>query len=116
MHAQTLHTYAARWAGARTEVLDGLGPGWMVQNPVRGAAALTRFCAARRPDRSTCPTLRRNSSSPLLMLSGDDRPYVVCESFRIGRGTSRNVRSLEPQRLSRLRQMAKYFRRSVRTP
>lgn len=36
------HRAAAR-AGARTEVLDGLGHWWMVQDPTRGAAALTRF-------------------------------------------------------------------------
>jgi pimeloyl-ACP methyl ester carboxylesterase len=34
---------AAARAGARTEVLDGLGHWWMVQDPTRGAAALTRF-------------------------------------------------------------------------
>jgi pimeloyl-ACP methyl ester carboxylesterase len=34
---------AAERAGARTEVLDGLGHWWMVQDPTRGAAALTRF-------------------------------------------------------------------------
>jgi pimeloyl-ACP methyl ester carboxylesterase len=34
---------AADRAGARTEVLDGLGHWWMVQDPARGAAALTRF-------------------------------------------------------------------------
>lgn len=34
---------AAERAGARTEVLDGLGHWWMVQDPARGAAALTRF-------------------------------------------------------------------------
>lgn len=34
---------AAERAGARTEVLDGLGHWWMVQNPARGAAALTAF-------------------------------------------------------------------------
>jgi pimeloyl-ACP methyl ester carboxylesterase len=34
---------AAGRAGARTEVLDGLGHWWMVQDPARGAAALTRF-------------------------------------------------------------------------
>lgn len=34
---------AATRAGARTEVLDGLGHWWMVQDPARGAAALTRF-------------------------------------------------------------------------
>jgi pimeloyl-ACP methyl ester carboxylesterase len=34
---------AADRAGARTEVLDGLGHWWMVQDPARGAAALTSF-------------------------------------------------------------------------
>jgi pimeloyl-ACP methyl ester carboxylesterase len=34
---------AAHRAGARTEVLDGLGHWWMVQDPTRSAAALTRF-------------------------------------------------------------------------
>src|SRR5262245_260465 len=34
---------AADRAGARTEVLDGLGHWWMVQDPARGAAALNRF-------------------------------------------------------------------------
>jgi len=34
---------AADRAGARTEVLDGLGHWWMVQDPGQGAAALTRF-------------------------------------------------------------------------
>jgi pimeloyl-ACP methyl ester carboxylesterase len=34
---------AARRAGARTEVLDGLGHWWMGQDPARGAAALRRF-------------------------------------------------------------------------
>ncbi len=34
---------AACRAGARTEVLDGLGHWWMVQDPARGAEALTRF-------------------------------------------------------------------------
>jgi pimeloyl-ACP methyl ester carboxylesterase len=38
-----LRRRAAARAGARTEVLDGLGHWWMVQNPTRGAAALTRF-------------------------------------------------------------------------
>jgi pimeloyl-ACP methyl ester carboxylesterase len=36
---------AADRAGARTELLDGLGHWWMVQDPARGAAALTRFWA-----------------------------------------------------------------------
>jgi pimeloyl-ACP methyl ester carboxylesterase len=34
---------AADRAGAHTEVLDQLGHWWMVQDPARGAAALTRF-------------------------------------------------------------------------
>ena len=34
---------AAARAGARTEVLEGLGHWWMVQDPARSAAALTRF-------------------------------------------------------------------------
>jgi pimeloyl-ACP methyl ester carboxylesterase len=34
---------AAHRAGARTEVLDGLGHWWMLQDPARGAAALNRF-------------------------------------------------------------------------
>jgi pimeloyl-ACP methyl ester carboxylesterase len=34
---------AADRAGARTEVLEGLGHWWMVQDPARGAAALTGF-------------------------------------------------------------------------
>ncbi|MCV7153635.1 alpha/beta fold hydrolase [Mycolicibacterium pyrenivorans] len=34
---------AAGRAGARTEVLDGLGHWWMVENPAIGAATLTRF-------------------------------------------------------------------------
>lgn len=38
-------TRAADRAGARTEVLDGLGHWWMVQDPARGAAALTNFWA-----------------------------------------------------------------------
>jgi pimeloyl-ACP methyl ester carboxylesterase len=34
---------AAERAGARTEVLEGLGHWWMVEDPARGAAALTGF-------------------------------------------------------------------------
>jgi pimeloyl-ACP methyl ester carboxylesterase len=34
---------AADRAGARTEVLDGLGHWWMVEDPARGAAVLRRF-------------------------------------------------------------------------
>jgi pimeloyl-ACP methyl ester carboxylesterase len=37
---------AADRAGARTEVLDGLGHWWMVQDPARGAAALRSFWAS----------------------------------------------------------------------
>ena len=36
---------AADRAGARTEVLDGLGHWWMVEDPHRGADALNRFWA-----------------------------------------------------------------------
>lgn len=36
---------AAERAGARTEVLEGLGHWWMVEAPERGAAALTEFWA-----------------------------------------------------------------------
>lgn len=38
-----LRRRAADRAGARTEVLDGLGHWWMVQDPATGARALTRF-------------------------------------------------------------------------
>ena len=38
-----LRRRAADRAGARTEVLDGLGHWWMLQDPARGAAALTGF-------------------------------------------------------------------------
>jgi pimeloyl-ACP methyl ester carboxylesterase len=41
--SEELRRRAADRAGARTEVLDGLGHWWMVQDPARGAAALTRF-------------------------------------------------------------------------
>jgi pimeloyl-ACP methyl ester carboxylesterase len=37
---------AADRAGAHTEVLDGLGHWWMLQDPARGATALTRFWEA----------------------------------------------------------------------
>jgi pimeloyl-ACP methyl ester carboxylesterase len=36
---------AADRAGARTEVLDGLGHWWMAEDPARGAVALTNFWA-----------------------------------------------------------------------
>jgi pimeloyl-ACP methyl ester carboxylesterase len=36
---------AARRAGARVELLDGLGHWWMTQDPLRGAHALTTFWA-----------------------------------------------------------------------
>jgi pimeloyl-ACP methyl ester carboxylesterase len=38
-----LQRRAAERAGARIEVLEGLGHWWMVQDPARGAAALERF-------------------------------------------------------------------------
>jgi pimeloyl-ACP methyl ester carboxylesterase len=41
--SEEIRRRAADRAGARTEVLDGLGHWWMVQDPARGAAALTRF-------------------------------------------------------------------------
>jgi pimeloyl-ACP methyl ester carboxylesterase len=41
-----LRRRAADRAGARTEVLDQLGHWWMLQDPARGAAALTRFWEA----------------------------------------------------------------------
>ncbi|MGE2720806.1 alpha/beta fold hydrolase [Mycolicibacterium celeriflavum] len=37
---------AAERAGARTEVFEGLGHWWMVQDPARGAEVLTRFWAS----------------------------------------------------------------------
>jgi hypothetical protein len=37
---------AAARAGARVEVLDGLGHWWMTRDPERGAAVLTRFWAS----------------------------------------------------------------------
>jgi pimeloyl-ACP methyl ester carboxylesterase len=37
---------AAERAGARIEVLEGLGHGWMGQDPARGADVLTRFWAS----------------------------------------------------------------------
>jgi pimeloyl-ACP methyl ester carboxylesterase len=40
---EELRRRAADAAGARTELLEGLGHWWMVQDPVRGAAALARF-------------------------------------------------------------------------
>ncbi len=41
--SEEIRRRAAERAGARTEVLEGLGHWWMVQDPARGAAALTRF-------------------------------------------------------------------------
>jgi pimeloyl-ACP methyl ester carboxylesterase len=41
--SEMIRRRAAERAGAHTEVLDGLGHWWMVQDPARGAAALTRF-------------------------------------------------------------------------
>ncbi|OBF94849.1 alpha/beta hydrolase [Mycobacterium sp. 852002-51152_SCH6134967] len=43
---QDMRRRAAARAGARTEVLDGLGHWWMVQDPARGAEVLTRFWEA----------------------------------------------------------------------
>ncbi|WP_197375044.1 alpha/beta fold hydrolase [Mycolicibacterium baixiangningiae] len=40
---QEMRRRAAERAGARTEVLDGLGHWWMVENPAAGATALTQF-------------------------------------------------------------------------
>ena len=37
---------SAERAGARLEVLDGLGHWWMVEDPVRGARVLTEFWSA----------------------------------------------------------------------
>ncbi|WP_024441446.1 alpha/beta fold hydrolase [Mycobacterium sp. UM_WGJ] len=41
--SEEIRRRAAQQAGARTEVLDGLGHWWMTDDPVRGAAALTSF-------------------------------------------------------------------------
>ena len=41
--SEELRRRAADRAGARTELLDGLGHWWMMQDPTRGAAALIRF-------------------------------------------------------------------------
>jgi pimeloyl-ACP methyl ester carboxylesterase len=41
--SEEMRRRAADRAGARTEVLDGLGHWWMLEDPARGAAALTRF-------------------------------------------------------------------------
>jgi pimeloyl-ACP methyl ester carboxylesterase len=40
---EAMHRRAAQRAGARVEVLQGLGHWWMTQDPTQGAAALTRF-------------------------------------------------------------------------
>jgi pimeloyl-ACP methyl ester carboxylesterase len=40
-----LRRRAADRAGARTEVLDGLGHWWMIEDPARGAEVLSRFWA-----------------------------------------------------------------------
>jgi len=48
---------AADRAAANTEVLDGLGHWWMLQDPARGAAALTRFWATL--DRAAGPRTTR---------------------------------------------------------
>ncbi len=41
-----MRRHAAEQAGARVEVLDGLGHWWMVQDPARGARMLTDFWAS----------------------------------------------------------------------
>ena len=41
--SEEIRRRAAQRAGAHTEVLEGLGHWWMVQDPAQGAAALTRF-------------------------------------------------------------------------
>ena len=41
--SEQLRRRTADRAGARTEVLEGLGHWWMVQDPARGAAVLTEF-------------------------------------------------------------------------
>jgi pimeloyl-ACP methyl ester carboxylesterase len=41
--SEDAHRRAARRAGAKTHVLDGVGHWWMVQDPARGAAALSEF-------------------------------------------------------------------------
>ncbi len=43
--SEEMRRRAAEMAGAQTEVLDGLGHWWMLQDPARGAAALSRFWA-----------------------------------------------------------------------
>jgi pimeloyl-ACP methyl ester carboxylesterase len=40
---EAMHRRAAARAGARVEVLEGLGHWWMVEDPARGAEVLTRF-------------------------------------------------------------------------
>jgi pimeloyl-ACP methyl ester carboxylesterase len=41
--SEAVRRRAAQRAGAQTEVLDGLGHWWMMQDPARSAAVLTRF-------------------------------------------------------------------------
>ena len=41
--SEAIRRRAAKRAGARTEVLEGLGHWWMVQDPGLGAAVLARF-------------------------------------------------------------------------
>lgn len=43
--SEAMRRRAAQRAGAHTEVFDGLGHWWMLQDPARAAAALTRFWA-----------------------------------------------------------------------
>jgi pimeloyl-ACP methyl ester carboxylesterase len=44
--SEEMRRRAAERAGAQTELLDGLGHWWMMQDPARGAAALARFWEA----------------------------------------------------------------------
>jgi pimeloyl-ACP methyl ester carboxylesterase len=44
--SEEMQCRAAARAGARIEVLDGVGHWWMVQDPARGAEVLTRFWAS----------------------------------------------------------------------
>lgn len=46
--SQEMHRRSAARAGARAEILDGLGHWWMVQDPARSARALVSFWAGNR--------------------------------------------------------------------
>lgn len=49
--ADAMRRRAASRAGARTEVLDGLGHWWMVEDPARGAGVLAAFWASLSRER-----------------------------------------------------------------